>query len=137
MLQPWKKKKFDLIINDVSGVSSEIVKISKWFENAPSDNTKEGISLLKKVIVQSEKNLYKKSHIILPIISLSNVKSAEKFLRKFLKIVELQKFYWPMPNYLVKKISILKKLKKMNYIDFEKKYGMWLCYTIVVVCKKK
>jgi hypothetical protein len=41
-----------------------------------------------------------------------------------------------MPKYLVKKIGFLKNLKKKNYIDFEKKYGAWLCYTIVAVCKR-
>ena len=51
LFKPWRGKKFDLIINDVSGVSSEIVKISNWFNYAPSDKTKSGIGLLKKVIL--------------------------------------------------------------------------------------
>ena len=136
LFKPWKGKKFDLIINDVSGVSSEIVKISHWFKNAPSDSTKGGIYFLKKIISQSKKHLNKESLIFVPIISLSNVKEAHRFLKKNLKIIELNKFYWPMPKYLVRKISFLKVLKKKNYIDFEKKYGAWLCYTIVAVCKR-
>ena len=136
LFKPWKDKKFDLIINDVSGVSSEIVRISHWFKNAPSDNTKSGIFFLKKIILTCKKYLYGNSLIFIPIISLSNVKEAQKFLKKNLKVIELNKFYWPMPNYLVKKITLLKSLKKKNYIDFEKRYGSWLCYTIVAVCKK-
>tara|TARA_Y100000389_G_scaffold197899_1_gene233405 strand:- start:26302 stop:26997 length:696 start_codon:yes stop_codon:yes gene_type:complete len=136
LLKPWKGKKFDLIINDVSGVSSEIARMSHWFVNAAIDDTKGGISLLKKVISNSRDHLYQKSYILVPIISLSNVKEAQRFLKKNLKIVEFKKFYWPMPHYLVKRIVLLKKLKKKNYIDFEKKYGAWLCYTIIAVCKK-
>jgi methylase of polypeptide subunit release factors len=136
LFKPWGKKKFDLIINDVSGVSSEIVKISKWFNHAPSDKTKSGIGLLKKVILQCKNYLYPNSLIILPIISLSNVKSALKFLKKRLHVVKISKFYWPMPEYLIKKINLMEKLKKKMYIDFEKKYGTYVCYTLIIVCKK-
>jgi SAM-dependent methyltransferase len=137
LFKPWSKKKFDLIINDVSGVSSEIVKISKWFDHVPSDETKSGIALLKKVILQCKNYLYANSLIILPIISLSNVKSALKFLKTKLHVVKISKFYWPMPEYLIKKIDLMEKLKKKRYIDFEKKYGSFLCYTLIIVCKKK
>jgi SAM-dependent methyltransferase len=136
LFRPWVKKKFDLIINDVSGVSSEIVKISKWFNHVPSDKTKSGIGLLKKVILQCKNYLYPNSLIILPIISLSNVKSALKFLRKKLHVVKISKSYWPMPEYLIKKIDLMEKLKKRGYIDFEKKYGLFVCYTLIIVCKK-
>ena len=137
LFKPWSKKKFDLIINDVSGVSSEIVKISKWFDHAPSDKTKSGIALLKKVILQCKNYLYANSLIILPIISLSNVKSALKFLKKKLHVVKISKFYWPMPKYLIKNLDLMKKLKKKHYIDYKKKYGSFVCYTLIAVCKKK
>ena len=134
---PWKNKKFDLIVNDVSGMSVEVSKISKWFKHAPSDNTKNGISNLKKVIVQSNRFMKKNSLIILPIISLSNVNEALKFLKKNLKIIELEKYYWPMSKLLINKINFLKILQKKRYIKFEFKYNKWLCYTLVAVCKKK
>jgi methylase of polypeptide subunit release factors len=137
LFKPWSKKKFDLIINDVSGVSSEIVKISKWFNHAPSDKTKSGIGLLKKVILQCKNYLYSNSIIILPIISLSNVKSALKFAKTKLNVIKIRKFYWPMPKYLIKNIDLMKKLKKNYYIDYEKKYGNFVCYTLILVCKKK
>jgi methylase of polypeptide subunit release factors len=136
LFKPWSGKKFDLIINDVSGVSSEIVKISNWFNYAPSDKTKSGIGLLKKVILQSKNYLYSNSLIILPIISLSNVRSALNFIKKKLHVVQIKKFYWPMPEYLIKKIGIMEKLKKKGFVDFEKKYGTLVCYTLIVVCKK-
>jgi methylase of polypeptide subunit release factors len=137
LFKPWSGKKFDLIINDVSGVSSEIVKMSRWFNYAPSDKTKSGIGLLKKVILQCKNYLYSNSLIILPIISLSNVISAKNFIKKKLHVVKIKKFYWPMPEYLIKKIDIMEKLKKKGFIDFEKKYGTLICYTLILVCKKK
>ena len=50
LFEPWKKQKFDLIINDVSGVSSHVAKISSWFKNVPIDNSISGTNLLKRVV---------------------------------------------------------------------------------------
>jgi hypothetical protein len=72
----------------------------------------------------------------LPIISLSNVKSALKFVKKKLNVIKVRKFYWPMPKYLIKNIDLMKILKEKYYIDYEKKYGTFVCYTLIVVCKK-
>ena len=137
LFKPWVNQKFDLIINDVSGVSSKISKISKWFKYAPSDNTNSGISNLKKIVKDSNKFVKKNSLIILPIISLSNVSAALKYTKKNLNVINEEKYYWPMPSELQSKIKYLKKLKKQNHIKFDFKYNKWLCYTLILVCKKK
>lgn len=137
LLKPLVGKKFDIILNDVSGVSSEIAKISPWFKNAIADKRKNGISNLKKIIKNCKLFLNKDSVIILPIISLSNTNEAIKYLNKNMKIVELKKYYWPMPENLKKRIHLIKKIKIKKHIDFEYKYNTWLCYTMIVVCKKR
>ena len=45
--KPWNNFKFNLIINDISGVSKKISKISPWFVNIPSDKSNSGNYLLK------------------------------------------------------------------------------------------
>ena len=40
-------KKYDIIINDVSGISEEIAKLSPWFLNAPCESGSDGLSYLK------------------------------------------------------------------------------------------
>ena len=45
--EPWEGQKFDLIINDVSGISSRVSKISPWFKNVSIDKSTDGISLKK------------------------------------------------------------------------------------------
>ena len=67
----------------------------------------------------------------------SNVNQALEEIKKYLKIIELNKYYWPMPKTMIKKIKLLNNLKKKGHIKFEKKYNMLLCYTIIVVCKIK
>ena len=59
--EPWEGQTFDLIINDVSGISSRVAKISPWFKNVPIDKSADGISLLKKVIKNSKKFMHANS----------------------------------------------------------------------------
>ena len=72
LFEPWKDYKFDLIINDISGISQEISKISPWFENVSCESGADGSILTNKVISQSKKFLKNKGKLVLPIISLAN-----------------------------------------------------------------
>ena len=72
--KPWSEQKFDFIINDISGVSKKIAKISPWFKRIPTDKSDTGNYLLKKVLKDCPSYLSNKGIIITPIISLSKVK---------------------------------------------------------------
>ena len=112
--KPWVGETFDLIINDVSGVSSKVAKISPWFKNVPIDKSVEGISLLKKVVKNSKKFMHTNSIIVMPIISLSNIKKAKKIVKSNLKILKQFEFNWPLPKSMIKNEKLLNDLKKNN-----------------------
>ena len=77
------------------------------------------------------------SIFITPIISLSDVKSALKIVKKKLKIISIEKNDWPLPSVMKKNIKILRNLQKKKCINFEEKYGVIICYTLILVCRKK
>ena len=137
LFEPWKKQKFDLIINDVSGVSSHVAKISSWFKNVPIDNSISGTNLLKRVVNKCENYMNPNSVFITPIISLSNVKNAKNFLKKKLKIISIKEFDWPLPQTMMSNIKVLEKLKKDKIIYFKKNFGIIICSTILIAAKKK
>ena len=137
LFEPWKKQKFDLIINDVSGVSSHVAKISSWFRNVPIDSSISGTSLLKRVVDKCENYMNSNSTFITPIIYLSNVKKAKSFLKKKLKIISIKEFDWPLPQTMMSNIKVLEKLKKDKIIYFKKNFGIIICSTILVASKKK
>ena len=137
LFKPWKKQKFDLIINDVSGVSSHVAKISSWFKNVPIDNSISGTNLLKKVVNKCENYMNSNSIFITPIISLSNVKDAKNFLKKKLRIISIKEFDWPLPQTMMSHIKVLEKLKKDKIIYFKKNFGIIICSTILIAAKKK
>ena len=77
------------------------------------------------------------SYLFFPIISLSNVKEAKKYLKKSLKIIKISKIEWPLPNSMYKYYKVLNSLKKKKKVDFKKKYNMIICYTLIIVAKLK
>ena len=110
--KPWEGETFDLIINDVSGISSRVAKISPWFKNVPIDKSTEGISLLKKIVKNAKKFMHKNSIIVLPIISLSNTNKAIKIVKSNLKVLKQFNFDWPLPKSMIKNEKLLNDLKK-------------------------
>jgi len=137
VFKPWEKFKFDLIINDISGVSSTVSKISPWFKNIPMDKSIDGNSLLKKVTDDANKYMNNKSVFLTPIISLSNVRDSLKMVKKKLNILKIKKVEWPLPKNMAKNLPILEKLKKKKIIDYSNKFGFIICYTLIIIAKKK
>lgn len=135
--KPWRGQKFDVIINDISGVSKKIAKISPWFKRIPTDKSDAGNYLLKKVLKESPLYMKTNSILITPIISLSKVNDSINYIKKNFQIQRLKKFEWPLPKEMKKYERILKIYKKKKLIDFDYKFGTVICYTLVLSLKRK
>jgi len=136
MFKPWAKYKFNYIINDISGISSTIAKKSKWFRYVPSSSGIDGTKLTIKIIKDSFKYLDKNGKLYLPLISLSNTKRVLNFAKKkFNKIKVVSKNQWFLPDDLEKYQDLLFKMKKKKQINFEYKFGKFICYTNILELK--
>ena len=71
LFEPWNSELFDLIIDDVSGVSKLIAEKSPWFKNVPCESGSCGTRLVNGVIKEAPNFLKKNGKLIFPIISLS------------------------------------------------------------------
>ena len=136
LFSPWKNKKFDLIINDVSGISEELAKKSTWFKNVPCKTGIDGTDLTLKIIKSSTLHLNKGGGIIFPIISLSNTRKIMQALKKRFKTIKIiSNNYWFLPEELNKNQSKLIKMKQKKLINFEKKFGKIIFNTQIVYAK--
>ena len=134
LLKIWKNKKFDFIINDISGISEEIAKLSPWFKNVSCKSGKDGTKLTLKVINDSKNFLKKKGILCFPVISFANEKKIIKFTKKNFKNVKRIGFNeWPLPKEMIDKISTLEKLKKKGYINYKVIFGMVIWYTKIFI----
>ena len=137
LLNIWKDKKFDYIINDVSGISSTIAKKSIWFNNVPC-NTGEDDSKLSIELIKNASNYLNKNGLIqFPVISLSNVKKIIEVAKTYFSKVEIHSTKdWFLPKEMESLKEVMYKLKNKNHIDFNEKFGKIICNTSIVVCKQ-
>jgi len=83
LFDPWLNRKFDYIINDVSGISSVIAKNSPWFgEEIPCDSGEDGSNLTISIIKKAKDYLTEKGSMQIPLISLSNVEKIVNIAKK-------------------------------------------------------
>ena len=134
LFKPWKNYKFDFIINDVSGISEDVAKISPWFKNVSCKSGKDGTKLTVKIIKESKNFLNKKGVICFPILSFANenkiLESAKKQFRYVKKIGYKE---WLLPKEMITKILILESLKKKGYINYKKKFGLVIWTTKIYI----
>lgn len=136
LLNGWDVQKFDLIINDISGISSNLNGLSEWFKFAPNNSGKDGINHTIDILKNYKKNLKKNGSLIFPVLGLSNRKKLIIFLkREKIKYKILIKKSWPLPNKLRKHHKILYELKKQNIINYDEKFNLMHTTTEIFYCK--
>lgn len=125
--------KFDIIINDVSGISSKVAKMSNWFNNVPCNSGIDGTKLTMKVLKNFNTFLKPNGRLYFPIISLSNENKIFAFMKKKKikhKLISVNS--WPMPKLMYKFKTNLVRLNKTKKINFIDKYGLLIANTKII-----
>lgn len=136
LFDPWKGNKFNIIISDVSSINDQVAHLSPWYKNVRCSSGQDGLKNVKKIIVNIEKYTKKNSVFIIPVISLSNTSKLLSLLNKKFKKVTLTKTTkWPLPPFFSKNIKKFTILKKQKNIEFDEKFGIYIAYTRVAICK--
>lgn len=136
MFKPWSTHKFDLIINDISAISSDLARISPWFKKIPCRSGRDGTKLSIDFLKQVPKFSMKNANIIFPVLSLSNEKKIITFAKeKFKNIKLLKSVSWPLPDEIQKQKKKLDVLRKKNFISFTKICEKIICKTSVYLIK--
>ena len=138
LFDPWSNKKFDYIINDVSGISSVIAKNSPWFGNeVPCDSGEDGSDLTISIIKKAKNYLTKKGSMQIPLISLSNVQKIVSVAKENFSDVKIVKSKdWFLPKEMERLKDKMNELKSKNYINFDEKFGKIICKTSIALCKE-
>ena len=136
LFSPWKGRKFNVIISDVSSINDEVALLSPWYKNIKCSSGQDGLNNIKNILTNIDKYAEKNSLFILPIISLCNTSKLTNLLKKkFKKVLLTKKIEWPLPPFFFKNIINFKILKKQKKIEFREKFGICIAYTRVAICK--
>ena len=136
LFSPWKGERFNIIISDVSSINDSVAQLSPWYKNIRCSSGEDGLNNIKNILANIEKYAQKNFLFILPIISLCNTSKLSDLLKKkFKKILLTKKKDWPLPTFFSKNIDKFKILKKQKDIDYIEKFGLYIAYTRVAICK--
>jgi hypothetical protein len=137
LFEPWANEKFDIIIDDISGISQDVASLSPWFDGVPCDTGRDGISLILDILRNASKHLLEDGYFFFPVLSLSNADALLKVAKENFKTVELiERQEWPLPKELEIHKPLLEKLSAKGSIKLEERFGMVLCYTEVYLARE-
>ena len=133
LFEPWKGRKFDIIVDDVPGITEEVAAFSQWFsKGVPCMSGDDGTSLVNRVIEEAPDHLNAGGIFIFPILSLSDTDKLIQTAQKNFKCVErVLRRMWSLPDEMKPHTDFLKKLHQEKKIRLEEKFGMVLWYTEV------
>ena len=133
LFEPWDDEKFDVIIDDVSGVSDDIAKISRWYPHGVDCNAgRDGTKWIIQVIKQSKRYLTEKGILIFPVLTLSNGEKILQVAKKTYPSVDLIiKKDWFLPDEIASRAEILMPLIEDGIIKCQKKFGRWIWSTYI------
>ena len=138
LYQPWLDMQFDYIIDDVSGISEEIAKISPWFKNVPCASGIDGTDLVVSVLKEAPKYLKENGKIFFPVLSLSNGQRIIDTAKKNFKNVNLLiRKTWPLPKEMNNHLETVRSLAKNDIIEIEEKFGMIMWHTDIYEANNK
>jgi precorrin-6B methylase 2 len=133
LFEPWDDHKFDVIINDVSGISNQVPFFSEWFEDIPCDCGETGIDLFEQMIAKAMFYLEIGGKLITPLISLSHIDKAYKLIEKcnFSRKV-LGKHSWVRKIKSDQELFVMEKLKSEGLVRYDAEDGNYVFFTEIL-----
>jgi len=132
--EPWENEKFDYIVDDISGISEEVAKISPWYNNVSCQSGCDGTSLVVKVVQEAPIHLNPGGLFFFPVISFSNVDKILTAARaNFAHVERLIHREWPLLKEMYQHLPTLKRLKERGHVQYAEKFGMVIWSTDVYV----
>ena len=134
LFDPWTDTKFDLIICDVSGISTEVPFAARWFTGIPFAAGRDGTLLTRQVIEEAPLYLASDGKVLLPVISLSNRgRTLEKMLEVFKTVDLIETNTWSMKIGENHQQEVLATLASDGIISFNRKNDIFE-FTTEIYC---
>ena len=126
----WPGRLFDVIVDDISGISKHVARISPWFNGISMCDGDDGTKNTIDVIQQAPSHLNDGGRLYFPTISLSNEDKILQVASNVFTHVELiLEQQWFIPEQLQSEVSQLQYFKKMGWIQYSEQFGKIIGWT--------
>jgi methylase of polypeptide subunit release factors len=133
--EPWRGMKFDLIADDVAGMSEPIARRSSWYPpHIHSDAGEDGARWILSILSQASEFLTPPGQIFFPVLTLSHEKKIiDTAQRHFAKVELLMEQWYPLGNDLMAHLDVIEDLMARGLIEMKKK-GSRLLWATKIYC---
>ncbi len=128
LFEPLKGLKFDVIVDDVSGMADEVSRISPWYPYPIPTGGPDGTELTVRMLRESPSYLNDGGYLLFPLISLSCTEKVLTTAREVYgnKVNQVLSKMIPFCKELYKNIDLLVRLKNEGVIHFIQKRSRYL-----------
>jgi methylase of polypeptide subunit release factors len=131
LFEPWTGMKFDLIVDDVAGMSEPIARHSHWYPpHIHSDAGEDGARWIVRILSEAPKFLTPQGQIIFPVLTLSSEATILSAARNhFARVESITEQWYPLGSDLLPHLSLIEDLMAKGQIEVRKKGSRWLWAT--------
>lgn len=131
LFEPWQGEKFDIIIDDVSGISDDVAAISPWFPpGVTCEAGRDGTRWIVSVLENAPGHLNQGGRLFFPVLSLSNeAKILSVAQNNFSHVQLLTEKEWFLPEETIEKIDRILPLIEDGTISCKNMFGSWIWST--------
>jgi methylase of polypeptide subunit release factors len=131
LFEPWTGMKFDLIVDDVAGMSEPIARRSRWYPpHIHSDAGEDGARWIVCILSQAPEFLTPQGQIFFPVLTFSSEsKILDAARNHFAKVELITEQWYPLGSDLLPHMNIIEDLMAKGRIEIKKKGSRWLWAT--------
>ena len=131
LFEPWAGMRFDLIVDDVAGMSEPIARHSRWYPpHIHSDAGEDGARWIVRILSEAPEFLTPQGQIFFPVLTFSSESRILDAARDHFARVELITEQWyPLGSDLLPHLSLITDLMAKGQIEIKKKGSRWLWAT--------
>ncbi len=135
LFEPWPGERFDMIVDDVAGVSEPVARASGWYPpGVPSDAGQDGTRWILAVLERAPTFLAPGGRLLFPVLTLSRESAVlERARARFAAVEQVEEQWYPLGEELLAHGAEIEALAAAGSVRLERRGSRWCWATRVFV----
>ena len=139
LFEPWRGRRFDLIVEDVAGVAEPLARLSGWYPPpVPSDAGPDGTRWISDILDQAPDFLSPGGRLVFPLLTLSREERVlERARMRFATLEQVEEQWYPLNDELLAHFALVEQLAAEGAVRVEKRGSRWWWATKIYVARRR